>query len=279
MYNSGSGRYSTPNGQPTSRTSWSADPNRPTGYPATNYPSANQQPNTQPLYGQNHSSHNTPHHPARVPPQRPSSASNVLVSQSSNQISTNNPQSKGAIHGVGLSEHDGVREPPKDFSELSSMSLADLRLLNSDQSKFNDFVSNHEYSKSLKDVVTKLQLDLNELERSHAASSSAGNDVSDKDIEELQHTNEELEQEVAALREQQTDWMERNSPERLMERLRMAMKESADAAEYLERSFISKTLTVDEFLEQYIECRKTYHERSQKLEKLKQEAKRKTYGR
>lgn len=175
---------------------------------------------------------------------------------------------------------DGIPEPPKTFPELEHMSLHDLRLLHDEKAKFEDFVSKHKHQKVVDEVVANIKTDVDTFQREHEALTERMDEVVDDDgLRELRRKIEEKEEEVSGLEKLRDEWVEHNSAERLMERLRVAIAESESISERLEKSMLSSSMSFEEFLVQYIECRKKYHERSLKLEQLKQESRKRSFGR
>ncbi|PXF47817.1 Vacuolar protein sorting-associated protein 37A [Gracilariopsis chorda] len=175
---------------------------------------------------------------------------------------------------------DGLPDPPKSFPELESMSLRDLRLLHEERARFDDFVSKHQYQQQLDSIVSKVRANVDALEREHVTITARMDEaVDDEALEKLRRDVAELEKEVQALHKQKEEWLGQNSPERLMERLRTAMRESESTSEALEKNMLSSSMHFDEFLSQYIACRQKYHERSLKLEQLQMEVKKKSFGR
>lgn len=175
---------------------------------------------------------------------------------------------------------DGLPEPPKSFPELETMSLRDLRLLNEERARFDDFVSKHQYQQQLDSIVSRVRTNVDALEREHVTITARMDEaVDDEAFETLQRDVAELDNQVRSLQKQKEEWLEQNSPERLMERLRTAMRESESKSEALEKNMLSSSMHFDEFLAQYIACRQKYHERSLKLEQLQMEVKKKSFGR
>eukprot|EP00177_Eucheuma_denticulatum_P000123 GFKZ01000220.1.p1 GENE.GFKZ01000220.1~~GFKZ01000220.1.p1 ORF type:complete len:283 (+),score=37.51 GFKZ01000220.1:107-850(+) len=175
---------------------------------------------------------------------------------------------------------DGLPDPPSTFPELEALSLKDLRLLNDEKAKFDDFVSKHKHQAAVNNVLARIRADVDNFEREHeAVTKKMEEDVDDNRLAELREGIACMQQELDELNSQKDQWMEKNSPERLMERLRAAIAESESASESLTKSMLSSSISFEEFLRQYIVCRRKYHERYLKLEQLKQEARRRTLGR
>lgn len=160
------------------------------------------------------------------------------------------------------------------------MSLKELRLLQDEKAKFDDFVSKHRHQVAVDEMVARIRADVENFEREHEAITSKMDQVMDDSrLEGLNRKIAETEDEIQGLQKLRDEWMEQNSPERLIERLRMAIAESESVSEALEKSMLSSSMNFDEFLTQYISCRKKYHERSLKLEQLRQEARKRSLGR
>lgn len=175
---------------------------------------------------------------------------------------------------------DGLPDPPSTFPELEALSLKDLRLLNDEKAKFDDFVSKHKHQAAVNNILARIRADVDNFEREHeAVTEKMEEDVDDNRLAELREGIASMQQELDELQKQRDQWMEKNSSERLMERLRAAIAESESMSESLTKSMLSSSISFEEFLRQYIACRRKYHERYLKLEQLKQEARRRTLGR
>lgn len=174
----------------------------------------------------------------------------------------------------------GIPDPPERFPELDSMSLKDLRSLHDERAKFDYFISRHKHQRLVDDFVSRVRTDVECFEREQQIAMSTNmDDVNEQSLLKLRTKIKEMESEVSGLQKLKDEWLEHNSPERLMERLRVAMRESEAVSDALEKSMLSSSMNFDDFLAEYIACRKKYHERSLKLEQLKVETKRKSYGR
>lgn len=192
---------------------------------------------------------------------------------------TPQPSGSGPSSSASTSK-DGIPEPPKAFPELESMPLKDLRVLHDEKAKFEDFVSKHSHQKVVDEVVARIKGEVETFQREHEAITERMEEVVDEEgLAEIRRKITEMEEEVSGLQKLKDEWMEHNSPERLMERLRMAIAESESVSEGLEKSMLSSSMNFDEFLAQYISCRKKYHERSLKLEQLKQESRKRSFSR
>lgn len=160
------------------------------------------------------------------------------------------------------------------------MPLKDLRVLHEENAKFESFVEKHKYQKVVDEFVANVRNDVNIFQREHAAITAKMDEVVDEEgLAELRGRIDEMEEEVKGLQKLKEEWLEHNSPERLMERLRIALAESEKMGQGLEKSMLSSSMNFDEFLTQYISCRKMYHERSLKLEQLKKETRKRSIGR
>lgn len=185
---------------------------------------------------------------------------------------------RGAVQdGFGV---DGIPEPPKSFPELEAMSLRDLRLLHDENAKFEDFLSKHKHQCMVEELVASVRAGVDSTEREHMEITAMTDNVGDEDeLDQLRQSIKEMESEVSELSKVKDEWLELNSPERLMERLQLAMRESEINSTKMEKDMLSSSMNFDAFLVQYIACRKKYHERSLKLEQLKLEAKKKSFNR
>lgn len=153
-------------------------------------------------------------------------------------------------------------------------------MLNDEKAKFDDFVSKHKHQAAVNNVLTRIRADVDNFESEHeAVTKKMEEDVDENRLAELREGIASMQQELDQLHKQKDQWMEKNSPERLMERLRAAITESETASESLTKSMLSSSISFDSFLSQYIACRRKYHERYLKLEQLKQEARKRALGR
>lgn len=175
---------------------------------------------------------------------------------------------------------NGIPDPPKSFPELESMTLADLMSLNSDRARFDDFVSKHRYQREIEATIVRLRRSVEACEQEQKVVSSKAHEVVDEEgLIKLRQQISEIENDVGELRKKKQEWLEQNSPEKLMERLRIAMRESESKSEELENRMLSSSMNFDDFLSQYIVCRQKYHERCLKLEQLQKEVRKKSFGR
>lgn len=178
------------------------------------------------------------------------------------------------------SSSDGIPDPPTSFPELQGMNLKDLQLLRDEKAKFDDFIEKHAHRKIVEDVVVRIRAEVEQFEKEHeAVTAKMEQAVDDSRLEELRKEISELETEVGGLQKLKEEWMENNSPEKLIERLRIAIAESESTSQMLEKSMLSSSMNFDEFLTQYVACRRKYHERTLKLEQLKLEARKRSISR
>ncbi|KAI0557942.1 modifier of rudimentary (Mod(r)) protein [Gracilaria domingensis] len=252
MWTGSSGAYRAPHPTQTSgdahHTMWNNQDTRPSAY----------------MWDRDDVSSRLPHHP------NPSSAANAGL-EANQQHSRQQDLSNSA---------DGIPDAPRTFPELESMSLRDLRVLDEERARFDDFVSKHQYQQQLDSIVSRERSNVEAFEREHLAITARMDEAVDEQaLAKLRENVANLEAEVSALQKQKDEWMEQNSPERLMERLRIAINESETKSEALEKSMLSSSMHFDDFLSQYIACRQKYHERIWKLEQLQMEVKKKSFGR
>lgn len=155
------------------------------------------------------------------------------------------------------------------------MSLNDLRTLHEEPAKFDDFVSKHSHQRTVDDIVARLRAEVDQLEQQHRlAITQAEINIDENKIDELRRQVNTLQAEVDELQNVYDDWHRKNSSQRLIERLRVAIRESENLSESLEKNMLSSGMNFDDFQPQYLESREKYHERSLKLEQLKLESKR-----
>ncbi|CAN8072394.1 unnamed protein product [Agarophyton chilense] len=203
---------------------------------------------------------------------RSSSQSTTLEMNSQYPASS---RSQDLVDSVG-----GIPDAPRSFPELESMSLRDLTVLHEERARFDDFVSKHQYQQQLDSIVSRERNKVEVIEREHIAVSARMHEALDEQaLEKLCENVAKLETEVSTLQKQKDEWIEHNSPERLIERLRVAIHESETKAEALEKSMLSSSMHFDDFVAQYIACRQKYHERMWKLEQLQMNMKKRSFGR
>lgn len=210
-----------------------------------------------------------------APPRPPSDHPTAAATNANNTNASNHVQQQAQPRtNTAASSADGLPEPPKTFPELEAMPLRDLRVLQDERAKFHDFVSKHQHQMVVDEFVSRIRASVEKFEREHEAVTEKIGEVVDEDqLAELRSKIKDLEEEVKGLQVLKDEWLEHNSPERLIERLRIAVRESETVSEGLEKSMLSSSMNFGEFLEQYIACRKKYHERCIKLEELKKHAK------
>lgn len=180
-------------------------------------------------------------------------------------------------HSVPLSSEryaGGIPDAPSTFPELEAMSLNDLRTLHDERAKFDDFVSKHKHQRVVDETVARLRSDVEQLETEYHAAVDRATEKPEDDakVEETRLKVEQSQGQVDNLQKKQDEWFEKNGSDRLMERLRIAIRELEAASDSLEKNMLSSSMNFDDFLTRYIECRKKYHERALKLEQLKMEA-------
>lgn len=175
---------------------------------------------------------------------------------------------------------DGLPDAPTTFPELQAMPLKDLRLLHDEKAKFDDFVSKHAHQKVVDEFVGRIKGEVERLKVEHEAITERMEEVANEEgLAGIRERIVEMEKEATGLQKLKDEWLEQNSPERLIERLKMAIAEEESNSEMLEKRMVSSSMSFDGFLVEYIACRKKYHERSLKLEQLKQESRKRSYGR
>lgn len=203
-----------------------------------------------------------------------SSAFTCSPSFDNGPVPNSSPASSSSTSVVPTASEDGIPEPPSRFPELESMPIAELRVLSEERSKFDDFISKHSHSRLVDGIVSRLRADVDKLEAEQKDAASRVEQAKEDDISEIQREIEELQIEVNELQVKQDGWMTKYSLNVLLQRLRAAIRQSEAECERLEEEMLAGDLDFDQFLKQYLECRKLYHERSLKLEQLKFESKR-----
>lgn len=116
-------------------------------------------------------------------------------------------------------------------------------------------------------MLTTLREDVERLEeaRRKAVSKAPSGDGVDG-LARLEEKVRVAQQEVADLRKLQRDWLDRNSEEKLINRLRDAIQSSKNTCEELEKKLHNGETEYSEFMSKYISTQKQYHERRIKLQ-------------
>lgn len=207
-----------------------------------------------------------------VPPA--SSAFTCSPSFDSNPLPNSSSNSMSATSTAPDVSDDGIPEPPSRFPELESMPIADLRVLSDERAKFDDFINKHSHSRLVESMVSRLRADVEKLEAEQKDATRRVEQAKDEDISEIQREIDELQIQVKELQIKQDDWMEKHSADTIIQRLRVAIRQVDKECDRLEEEMLAGDLDFDQFLKQYLERRKVYHERSLKIEQLKFERRR-----
>lgn len=146
------------------------------------------------------------------------------------------------------------------------MSIQELRNYLDNPDAFDKFISEHPHRMQIEDVLMKRRGQITEMQMRNASQEadlsrmSAG--TSGKSLEE------QLVEEKAKLEESQRKfdaWLSRNSRDQLVKRLVESVNEACHASEDLTERFKSGDLGYDQYIKEFSEARRLYHERSIKL--------------
>lgn len=269
------GAFRYPDGRPNTYAAWNASSHTSTpssSSPSLNAPSQNMRPSlTSSAPGSVSFDSLMTSHPASS--SQPAHQSALGPSPIPSSLTNSSPALLGR---EPTTSKDGIPDPPTRFPELESMSMTDLRTLNEERAKFDDFVSKHKYQRTVDEIVEGLRREVEQYERENqiVAGKSGQMEINDSQIEDLRQQVEQLQKEVDGLQSRRDEWEQRNSPPRLIERLRVSIRELESVCETLEKDMLSSGMKFDDFITQYMDTRKKYHELSLKLEQLKIESRR-----
>lgn len=150
------------------------------------------------------------------------------------------------------------------------MSVQELRNYIDNPDAFDKFISEHPHRVQIEDVLTKRRRQVAEMQMRNSSQEadlsrmSAG--TTGKSLEE------QLVEEKAKLEESRRkfdDWLSRNSHDQLEKRLADSANEARLASEDLTERFKSGDLGYDQYIEEFSEARRLYHERSIKLARFR----------
>lgn len=190
------------------------------------------------------------------------------------------PSSAGAAaSSSSVGADDGLPDPPTTFPELEKLSLAELKALHEEPAKFDAFVQKLEHQKQLGDVLQRKKTSVEKAEKEHMEITSRIDSVDENGLTELKQEIEEMEKDIQRLEKRKKEWEHNNSTPQMVEKLNVAMREANGRAEELTKGMLSNSIDFDTFLQEYFECRKKYHERKLKLQRLEVEQKQNAFMR
>ncbi|XP_043496142.1 vacuolar protein sorting-associated protein 37A isoform X2 [Polistes fuscatus] len=153
------------------------------------------------------------------------------------------------------------------FPELNNLSNEELKKLNEDEDRQDEFLEKHS---QLKDINTAIEDTIYWVEKTAKA-----NAAKEPELKQLQADVTEKIQTVAVLKARYDQLIQRYNklseiftPDQIKECLRQAADESHEKSEKIAEDFLNGKVDVERFLSTYIECRKLGQARRTKEEKL-----------
>lgn len=153
------------------------------------------------------------------------------------------------------------------FPELNNLSNEELRWLNEDDDRLDEFLDKHS---DLKDINTAIDDAIDWVQKTAEA-----NVAKEPELRELQSDVANKVQTVTALKARYDQLIQRYNklseaftPDHIKECLRKAADESHEESERIAEDFLNRKIDVERFLSTYIECRKLGQARRTKEEKL-----------
>ncbi|XP_014603869.1 PREDICTED: vacuolar protein sorting-associated protein 37A [Polistes canadensis] len=153
------------------------------------------------------------------------------------------------------------------FPELNNLSNEELKKLNEDEDRQDEFLEKHS---QLKDINTAIEDTIYLVEKTAKA-----NAAKEPELKQLQADVTEKIQTVAVLKARYDQLIQRYNklseiftPDQIKECLRQAADESHEESEKIAEDFLNGKVDVERFLSTYIECRKLGQARRTKEEKL-----------
>ncbi|XP_003401740.1 vacuolar protein sorting-associated protein 37A isoform X2 [Bombus terrestris] len=153
------------------------------------------------------------------------------------------------------------------FPELNNLSNEELRWLNEDDDRLDEFLDKHS---DLKDINMAIDDAIDWVQKTAEA-----NVAKEPELRELQSDVANKVQTVTALKARYDQLIQRYNklseaftPDHIKECLRKAADESHEESEQIAEDFLNRKIDVERFLSTYIECRKLGQARRTKEEKL-----------
>ncbi|XP_003701158.1 vacuolar protein sorting 37A [Megachile rotundata] len=153
------------------------------------------------------------------------------------------------------------------FPELNSLTNEELKRLNEDDDKLDEFLDNHS---DLKDINVAIDEAIDWVQKTAEA-----NIAKEPELRELQSDVANKVQTVTVLKARYDQLIQRYNklsevftPDHIKECLRKAADESHEESEKIAEDFLNRKIDVERFLSTYIECRKLGQARRTKEEKL-----------
>lgn len=153
------------------------------------------------------------------------------------------------------------------FPELNNLSNEELKKLNEDEDRQDEFLEKHS---QLKDINTAIEDTIYWVEKTAKA-----NAAKEPELKQLQADVTEKIQTVAVLKARYDQLIQRYNklseiftPDQIKECLKQAADESHEESEKIAEDFLNGKVDVERFLSTYIECRKLGQARRTKEEKL-----------
>ncbi|XP_043260030.1 vacuolar protein sorting-associated protein 37A [Colletes gigas] len=253
-------------------------------YYTTQYPQFSSASGSTSIYNYNHTNSSTQYMAdGHAKFGSPSQHSAYITSSTSSSLhNTDSPRYNSNHQGTYLNSHyvnanyhqqslsNQAQTKPQQsvaFPELNSLSNEELKLLNEDDDKLDEFLDKHS---KLKDVNVEIDDAIDWVQKIAEA-----NVAKEPELRELQSDVASKVQTVAALKARYDQLIQRYNklsevftPDHIKECLRKAADESHEESERIAENFLNRKIDVERFLSTYIECRKLGQARRTKEEKL-----------
>ncbi|EZA59210.1 hypothetical protein DMN91_008299 [Ooceraea biroi] len=213
----------------------------------------------------------TPHHSPYIP----SSRNNALHSSTPARYTSNqhgtpylNSHYVNANYQQPLPSQSQAKAPQSIiFPELNSLTNEELKRLNEDDDRLDDFLEKHS---QIKDINAAIEDAMDWVEKTAEA-----NVAKEPELKQLQADVADKVKTVAVLKARYDHLIQRYNklsevftPDHIKECLRREADESHEESEKIAEDFLNRKIDVERFLSTYIECRKLGQARRTKEEKL-----------
>ena len=196
-------------------------------------------------------------------------------SKSSDDLSSNPPSYNAAISDMQPNSrvkypttddyHDPFPRAPQEFPELENMNREEMQKLLNDENAFLEFVN----SSFMTPIEIFVKIEENSLATAEKTLSHKEElmRLSADVIEMRGHLREKLEV-YEPLHQRYTKLCMPPSLKGVLKKLNSARREASSSSDKIADSFSAGKLDVNSYIEQYMETRKLFHERSAKMERL-----------
>ncbi|XP_012271054.1 vacuolar protein sorting-associated protein 37A [Orussus abietinus] len=212
----------------------------------------------------------TSHHPGYNASSSSSLHTTNSMHYSSNQHAATYLNSQYTSPGYGTSTQGQTQtKTPQSlvFPELNKLSIEELKKLNGDEDRLDEFLEKHT---QLKEINTAIEDTMDWVEKTAVA-----NLTKESELRQLREDVAEKVDTVAILKARYDKLIQRYNklsevfaPDHIKECLKQAADESHEKSESIAEDFLDRKIDVERFLSTYIECRKLGQARRTKEEKL-----------